>query len=168
MRGLTICQPWAWAVMEGIKRFENRVWETNYRGPLVIHAGKSREWLGGIQDLHMAGYDIYEEDLLFGELLGVVDLVDCHKRSRMRTDDPFAEGPYCWELLRPRKLVEPIPYRGRQGLFTIPDELIEKAVFDHLRCCRKCGCTDLRACPGGCSWVEDDLCSRCAGVGVGG
>ena len=28
--------------------------------------------------------------------------------------------------------------------------------------CRVCGCTDLRACAGGCYWVEADLCSRCA------
>lgn len=33
--------------------------------------------------------------------------------------------------------------------------------------CRICGCTDERACPGGCSWVPDpfalgDLCSACA------
>lgn len=30
--------------------------------------------------------------------------------------------------------------------------------------CRVCGCTDDMACPGGCYWVEPDLCSRCAGV----
>jgi hypothetical protein len=29
------------------------------------------------------------------------------------------------------------------------------------RACRACGCTDDRACPGGCSWVERDLCSAC-------
>jgi len=28
--------------------------------------------------------------------------------------------------------------------------------------CRVCGCTNMQACPGGCYWVEDDLCSRCA------
>jgi hypothetical protein len=28
--------------------------------------------------------------------------------------------------------------------------------------CRVCGCTDNNACEGGCSWVEDDLCSKCA------
>lgn len=28
--------------------------------------------------------------------------------------------------------------------------------------CRVCGCTDERACAGGCSWVEADLCSVCA------
>lgn len=30
------------------------------------------------------------------------------------------------------------------------------------RACRVCGCTDEKACPGGCSWVERDLCSACA------
>lgn len=30
------------------------------------------------------------------------------------------------------------------------------------RKCRVCGCTDDRACEGGCHWVEDDLCSTCA------
>lgn len=29
------------------------------------------------------------------------------------------------------------------------------------RACRMCGCTDMRACAGGCSWVEEDLCSAC-------
>lgn len=28
--------------------------------------------------------------------------------------------------------------------------------------CRVCGCTDERACPGGCIWAESNLCSRCA------
>lgn len=27
--------------------------------------------------------------------------------------------------------------------------------------CRVCGCTQDSACPGGCYWVEDDLCSQC-------
>jgi len=37
-----------------------------------------------------------------------------------------------------------------------------------LRICRGCGCTDLHACPGGCSWALLDLyqpsgiCSQCA------
>jgi len=27
--------------------------------------------------------------------------------------------------------------------------------------CRVCGCTQYNACPGGCYWVEDELCSNC-------
>lgn len=30
-----------------------------------------------------------------------------------------------------------------------------------VRTCRVCGCTDARACEGGCWWVEADLCSAC-------
>jgi hypothetical protein len=30
--------------------------------------------------------------------------------------------------------------------------------------CRLCACTEESACPGGCSWVELDLCSRCVGL----
>ena len=30
------------------------------------------------------------------------------------------------------------------------------------RKCRGCGCDWNHPCPGGCFWVEDDLCSRCA------
>jgi hypothetical protein len=29
------------------------------------------------------------------------------------------------------------------------------------RTCRVCGCTNQRACPGGCYWTEADLCSEC-------
>ncbi len=35
---------------------------------------------------------------------------------------------------------------------------------DGVRVCRVCNCTDMRACPEGCEWVEEDLCSACAGV----
>lgn len=34
-------------------------------------------------------------------------------------------------------------------------------VVRHPRKCRVCGCTDDRACPEGCYWVEADLCSEC-------
>lgn len=37
-------------------------------------------------------------------------------------------------------------------------------LFHSERRCRACGCTDLRACRGGCFWVEDDLCSTCYSV----
>ena len=36
-----------------------------------------------------------------------------------------------------------------------------KPLFDE-QVCRICGCTWDHACPGGCYWVEDDLCSVCA------
>jgi len=38
----------------------------------------------------------------------------------------------------------------------------ERCKLYGIRTCRECGCTDDDACEGGCSWVEDDLCSACA------
>ncbi|MFD6294547.1 hypothetical protein ACFWFU_07050 [Streptomyces sp. NPDC060235] len=40
-RGLTIRQPWAFAIAEGFKTTENRSRRTNYRGHLLIHAGRA-------------------------------------------------------------------------------------------------------------------------------
>ena len=46
------------------------------------------------------------------------------------------------------------------------DERIMKTINEVVRplqTCRVCGCSEDRACPGGCYWVEPDLCSTCAG-----
>jgi hypothetical protein len=46
------------------------------------------------------------------------------------------------------------------------DVVLEHALVGALdaRRCRVCDCTDDRACEGGCSWVEADLCSACVGA----
>ena len=41
MKALTIKQPWATLIALGEKKIETRSWSTKYRGPLLIHAGKS-------------------------------------------------------------------------------------------------------------------------------
>jgi hypothetical protein len=41
-------------------------------------------------------------------------------------------------------------------------DILAAAADEGPRCCRRCGCTDERGCRDGCSWVEFDLCSRCA------
>lgn len=46
----------------------------------------------------------------------------------------------------------------------IIDPLDDGPLFDEQKC-RVCGCTDSNACLGGCYWVEDDLCSKCAESG---
>ena len=39
LKVLTLRQPWATLVAEGIKKYEFRSWKTNYRGKILIHAG---------------------------------------------------------------------------------------------------------------------------------
>lgn len=41
MKAITIQQPFAMLIAEGLKEYEFRTWETKYRGDILIHAGKS-------------------------------------------------------------------------------------------------------------------------------
>jgi len=37
-------------------------------------------------------------------------------------------GPYGWVLAEPHYFEEPVPYRGRLGLFEVPDEMVTAAI----------------------------------------
>jgi hypothetical protein len=39
--------------------------------------------------------------------------------------------------------------------------LVDEAIDEDEPRCRVCGCTNDRACAGGCHWAEPDLCSAC-------
>lgn len=132
---LTVQGPWAWAIIHGPKRVENRTWRVNYRGPLYIHAGRSRAWDARAREiLEGVGAAVPPGDELpRGVIVGVVDLVDCADypdrpgRGRMLpamdddpyrlAGDPLADGPVCWILRNPRPLARPVPCLGHQGLW---------------------------------------------------
>jgi len=115
MKALSIQQPWAWAILEAGKRYENRIWCTNYRGPLLIHAGKSKSRL---KTTSLPGQPA-AKDLAFQAIVGIVNLVDCVPVAQV-AGQPHAEGPWCWVLADPVKFAQPIPYRGQLNLFEVP------------------------------------------------
>ncbi len=51
MKVLTIKQPYASLIAEGIKEYEFRTWKTNYRGEFLVHAGKGKniEYIGNLK-----------------------------------------------------------------------------------------------------------------------
>ena len=116
MKAITIHQPWAWAVATGRKTVENRTWSTNYRGPLAIHAGISK------QSLHHARvFPDIPQHLVYGALIAVVTLVDCVPVNALRGSElKFVEGPWCWMLQSPI-LIEPYYCAGYQGLWNPPE-----------------------------------------------
>jgi hypothetical protein len=132
MKALSVCQPWAWALIYGPKRIENRSRETRYRGLLVIHAGLSRKRLGDAGDL-LPGAPA-DEDLVYGAMLGTVQLVDCVPLADVATcrhnvgDIRFAAGAWCLITADPRPFRSPIPWRGRLGLFNVPDGIISREI----------------------------------------
>lgn len=74
---ISILQPHAWAVMAGVKRVEFRSRPCSYRGPLLVHAGKSERDMDGLDEYLAERPDLANPTLYFGCLLGVVDLIDC-------------------------------------------------------------------------------------------
>jgi hypothetical protein len=122
MRLLTIHQPWAWLVVSGHKRYENRTWSTSYRGPLLIHAGQSRDSLRTAKKLCESLGIALPDSLAYGAVLGKVDMVDCKTADNI--DDPFASGPFCFLLANPVMFERPIPWRGSLGLIEPSSELI--------------------------------------------
>jgi hypothetical protein len=131
MKALTICQPYAELIARGDKRVENREWPTNYRGPLMIHAGKSRDWLGGA-----TSYDLWKEfdrKIEFGAIVAKAHLVACLHIDQIEAgkydevfpwlrEHPHTNGTWCWVLVDVERLAEAIPWRGAQGLWNyLPD-----------------------------------------------
>jgi len=136
MKALTIHQPWASAIMAGVKAVENRTWSTKYRGWLVIHAGLSID-PAGEDSLRAAGWELPQavEDCPRGVVLGVVELIDVVRYpspgAKQRTlgaefgdedpyglaEDPLASGPWCWILRGARRWARPVPCKGRLGLW---------------------------------------------------
>lgn len=46
MKAITVLQPWATLLVTGKKHIETRSWKTNYRGEILIHAGKKDPLFG--------------------------------------------------------------------------------------------------------------------------
>lgn len=122
MRILTIHAEWAWAIMAGHKRVENRKWTTQYRGSLVIHAGLSTASTGTAISLFQRLGIAMPSHPNRGCALGVVDLVDVVPVHAV-SSDPFAVGPWCFMLRNPQRFRHPIPLRGSLGLGHVSPEL---------------------------------------------
>lgn len=123
VKALTVRQPYAQAIAAGQKLVENRTRATSYRGPLAIHAGLA--WhLDGLEDgrvldavgcpLRAWHYDQWPR----GVVVAIAQLVDCHRADGCCKPwgDPEA---YHWVLADVRVLADPVPAKGRLGLWEI-------------------------------------------------
>lgn len=123
MKVITIKQPWATLIVEGYKRFEFRSWKTNYRGDILIHAGK------GIDKEAMERLKKYlPDEIPIGKIIGKATLTDCVPMSKdfadmlskenndIYTTHSFSRN-YGFKLKNVEKLDNPIEIRGQLGLW---------------------------------------------------
>ncbi|MGV9536576.1 ASCH domain-containing protein [Streptosporangium sandarakinum] len=130
MRAITVKQPWAWAITHGGKDIENRTWNTLHRGPLAIHAGA--RWDG--EDAVARVFELtgaYVLKTTTSAVVAVVDLIDVCEVDDCQCGTWAIRFQRHWKLANPRPLAEPVPCRGRLGLWSLPED-VEAAVRDQL------------------------------------
>lgn len=136
-RMLTVLQPWAsFLVATGDlgtlmaqripaladrfpKDVENRGFRTDWRGTILVVAGKS---------LDLSAFDRWKLDPAWfaqGAVVGTVDLAEIVETS----PSPWAEpGRKHWIVTNARHLAVPVQWNGFQGIRTPPADLVQQVV----------------------------------------
>lgn len=156
MKCLSLWQPWAHLLVTGQKRVETRGWRMHFRGPLLIHAALTwNDSLANLCDTEPFAGALRQDDnpkatkmrlLRRGVILGEVEVLACYPTEQVRvtghytTADPwlgipqveaqfgdYRPGRFAFLCGSPVVFREPLPYRGRQGLFEVPDAMVAKA-----------------------------------------
>jgi ASCH domain len=140
VKAISLWQPWASLIILGYKHFETRSWPTSYRGKLLICSAKKDS-----EDLHSTYLYLAEQcgidttkypwkALPKGYAVAICDLVDCVKmtpafiasqsETQLRCGD-WKPGRFAWKLenIQP---IEPIPIRGKQGLWDVDLPMLEQ------------------------------------------
>ena len=137
MKTISLWQPWAQYIALGHKTIETRHWFHEYRGLTAIHAAKKYVALdsSSIATLGVHGIvPLKKTDCPLGAIVAVADLsmvlhsYECAKQCNYNevnlTLGDYSAGRYGWILRNVRALKTPLPWKGAQGWFNVPDELI--------------------------------------------
>ena len=76
MKIISIKQPWASLIVNGLKNIENRDWRTHHRGPVLIHASQRQDDITA-EELRRRFNVGMPKKMLKGGVVGIVDVVDC-------------------------------------------------------------------------------------------
>lgn len=123
MKVLTLKQPWATLVSEGIKEYEFRSWKTNYRGKVLIHAG------AGIDKKEMERFKDLNLKYPSKRIIAEVEIEDCLElddklNQKIISENNIAYGSkirtgYAWKLKNAKKIKSNKEINGKLGLWNI-------------------------------------------------
>ena len=134
MKAITVKQPFAQLICEGIKDIENRTWKTNLRERVLIHTSAKPntfpldmvftqmqldEMLKHNTMLYWCGHKEFGAKYYDSAIIGSVEIVDCVKNH----SSIWAEKDcYNWVLANPRLFFEPIRnVKGKLGFWNYPN-----------------------------------------------
>jgi len=154
MKAITIMQPFATLITIGEKHFKTVNWKTDYRGDLLIHAGKGKKYTY-LEDkepfksiLEHYGYNKitngwFPNSIPEGRIIAKVTLIDCVQITK-QTDfsvtledgtkikdnefifDSYTVGKYILKLANIKKLDCGVWWNGRQKLWNIDESIYQK------------------------------------------
>ena len=130
MKVITIKQPFATLIAEGLKEYEFRTWRTRYRGEILIHAGK------GIDKKAMKKFEHLNLEYPVGCIIAKAEITDCIKimddeRKMLKEKNPLIYASIIkhteWDgygfKLENIKKIEPIYINGKLSLWDYDDEV---------------------------------------------
>ena len=132
MKAISLWQPWATAIAVGVKRIETRHWTTKYRGPLAIHA--ARRWTSAEKEFAMVEHTLgrLPKRIPLGAIVAVCVLSDVLRTEELLLEigpvekiyGNYGFGRFGWVLTDICALHDPVPFKGHQGFFDVPDDLL--------------------------------------------
>lgn len=142
MKCLPLWQPWASLMAAGVKSFETRSWHPP-RGVvgsrIALHATKTRSELWRAQLRPFTSYLPDPATLPLGAIIATMVIDHVVKitpewAARLERDDPdeyafgdYTPGRYAWHAKWVEPLPQPLPYRGSQGVFEVPSDVLAAA-----------------------------------------
>ena len=133
---LSVRQPYANLLVNGIKDVENRGFRTKFRGTVLIHASAKmhdivpylrklmyKHALTYVQSKIVAEATLCELNNSFGAIIGSVDIIDCVENH---PSEWVEQGQCHWVCANARKLKKPIPAKGMLGLWDWEGEIKEE------------------------------------------
>lgn len=129
MKVITIKQPYASLIAEGLKRYEFRTWRTRYRGQILIHAGKS------VDKKAMKKFSCYHLQYPTGCIIAKAVITDCVYvdnilRKKLQAENPLVYSgvvdDLSWNgygfLLENVEKIDAISVNGKLSLWDYPYE----------------------------------------------
>ena len=126
MRVLSLKEPFATLIKDGVKKIETRSWKTNYRGELYIHASLTKI---NIEKRHELLELIKDKTFSYGYIICKCQLKECIYMNKDFIEDikknnyqeyicgEYKEGRYAWILDEVEILKEPIRLKGKLGIW---------------------------------------------------
>ena len=124
MKALSVKQPWAWLIASGRKSIETRLWNTHYRGDLLIVSSKKLDTDNVMENFYEKYGILVTMNLQLGKALCIANLVDC--RQMTKEDEEVAccelyDGTWGWVFENVRR-IKPFPVKGSLGLYNVQIE----------------------------------------------